>query len=235
MSRKFLAFDIETAKQCPDDFSDWRKNRPLGICCAATVAGDTGEARLWHGVSNGDRPAARMKESELGELVNYLLEISRQGYAIVTWNGLQFDFDVLAEESQLWEQCRELARRHVDMMFQVVCQLGHMLSLDAAAKGMGLSGKTEGVSGLLVPELWARGEFDQVLRYVQQDARCTLELAEACERNGRLRWNSRRGGSCNMPLPKGWLSVAEARMLPLPDTSWMTNPVKREQLTEWIG
>ena len=48
MSRNFLAFDVETAKQFPGDFSDWRKHRPLGICCAATVAGDTGEARLWH-------------------------------------------------------------------------------------------------------------------------------------------------------------------------------------------
>ena len=35
MSRKFLAFDVETAKQFPGDFSDWRKHRPLGICCAA--------------------------------------------------------------------------------------------------------------------------------------------------------------------------------------------------------
>ena len=74
MSRKFLAFDVETAKQFPGDFSDWRKHRPLGICCAAAVAGDTGEARLWHGVSDDDRPAARMKATELGELVKHLVK-----------------------------------------------------------------------------------------------------------------------------------------------------------------
>jgi hypothetical protein len=99
---------------------------------------------------------------------------------------------------------------------------------------MGLSGKTEGMSGLQAPELWERGEFDQVLQYVEQDARCTLELAEAAEQSGRLRWISGRGGSRDMPLPKGWLSVDEALKLPLPDTSWMTNPVKRERLTEWL-
>jgi hypothetical protein len=91
------------------------------------------------------------------------------------------------------------------------------------------------MSGLLAPELWARGEYDQVLQYVEQDARCTLELAEACEHSGRLRWISRRGGSRNMPLPKGWLSVDEALKLPLPDTSWMTKPISRECCTEWLG
>ena len=235
MSRKFLAFDVETAKQFPGDFSDWRKHRPLGICCAATVAGDTGKLRLWHGVNDDGCPAGSMNAAEVGELVNHLRDMSGQGYSIVTWNGLQFDFDVLAEESEMRDKCRDLARRHVDMMLHVVCQLGHVLSLDAAAKGMGLPGKTEGMSGLLAPELWAHGKYDQVLLYVEQDAHCTLELAEACERKGRLRWISRRGGSRDMPLPKGWLSVDEALKLPLPDTSWMTNPLKRERFTEWLG
>ncbi len=235
MSRKFLSFDVETAKQFPGDFSDWRKHRPLGICCAAAVAGDTGAPRVWHGGKDDGQPAPRMNAAELGELVDYLLDMSGQGYSIVTWNGLQFDFDVLAEESKLWDSCRELARRHVDMMFQVVCQLGHVLSLDAAAKGMRLPGKTEGMSGLLAPELWARGDYDQVLQYVEQDARCTLELAEACERSGRLSWISRRGGLRDMPLPNGWLSVGEALKLPLPDTSWMASPIQRERFTEWLS
>ncbi len=145
MSCKFLAFDIETAKQIPDDFSDWRKHRPLGICCAATVAGDLGEPKVCHGVNADGRPAASMSATEVGELVKYLREMS------------------------------------------------------------------------------------------EQDARCTLDLAEACESSGRLRWISRRSGSRDMPLQNGWLSVVEALKLPLQDTSWMTNPVTREQLTEWIG
>ena len=173
--------------------------------------------------------------TEVGELVKYLREMANQAYSIVTWNGLQFDFDILAEESELWDQCRELARGHVDMMFQVVCQLGHRLSLDASAKGMGLGGKTKGMSGELAPELWgARGEFDQVLQYVEQDARCTLDLAAACQSSGRLRRISGRGKPRDMPLSKGWLSVDDALKLPLPDTSWMTSPVTRDQLTEWI-
>ena len=69
MSLKFLAFDVETAKQFPGDFSDWRKHRPLGICCAATVAGDTGKLRLWHGVNDDGSPAGSMNATEVCELV----------------------------------------------------------------------------------------------------------------------------------------------------------------------
>ncbi len=234
MSCKFLAFDIETAKEVPGDFADWPKHRPLGICCAATVAGDTDEVRLWQGGNDDCRPTARMTAAEAGELVKYLLEMMRQGYTIVTWNGLQFDFDVLAEESQLLDECRELARGHVDMMFHVVCEKGHLLGLEAAAKGMKIPGKTDGMSGMLAPEMWAGGEFEQVLKYVEQDARCTLQVAEACERKRSLRWITQRGKSSRMGLPKGWFTVEQALKLPLPDTSWMTRPIKRIQFTRWL-
>jgi hypothetical protein len=234
MGRKFLGFDIETAKHWRGDFSAWRRHRPLGISCAATVAGDSGETRLWHGKNPDGTPAAKMAETDLTDLVQYLVTMSREDYSIVTWNGLQFDFDVLAEESTMWEPCRELAGGHVDMMFQVLCQLGHVLSLDAAAKGMKLSGKIDGMSGMLAPEMWGRGEHEQVLKYVEQDARCTRELAEAAESSGRLRWISQRGGTRDMPLPNGWLTVEQAMQLPKPDTSWMKNPIKRESLTKWL-
>jgi hypothetical protein len=37
-----------------------------------------------------------------------------------------------------------------------------------------------------------------------------------------------------MPLPNGWLTVREAWMLPEPDTSWMSNPLKRRDFTSWL-
>ena len=112
-TRKYLAFDIETAK-LPD--GDWRSCRPLGISCAATLLGDDKEPTLWHG---GDR----LTRQETAALVQYLSEQVAQGCTVVTWNGLGFDFDVLAEESGLLEQCRTLALGHVDMMFHVLCKL----------------------------------------------------------------------------------------------------------------
>src|SRR5208282_5065809 len=150
--RKYLAFDIETAKTT-EDGTDWRSCRPLGISCAATLLADSTELRLWHGGKDRTSPADRMGPQDAGGLVEYLATQAENGYTIVTWNGLGFDFDILAEESGMLERCRSLAKSHVDLMFHVLCQLGHGVGLDAAAKGMGLGGKSKGMSGALAPVL----------------------------------------------------------------------------------
>ena len=231
--RNYLAFDIETATVQAEGGPDWRSCRPLGISCAATLVGNSNEPRLWHG---GDRtcPADRMSQQEAAGLVEYLAAQVGCGYTIVTWNGLGFDFDILAEESNLLEDCRRLAICHVDMMFHVLCNLGYAVGLDATAKGMGLAGKPEGMTGALAPVLWAEGKREEVLRYVAQDVRTTLEVATTCEANGAMRWIARSGNLRTMPLPKGWLTVEVALELPLPDTSWMSVPWPRKKFTEWL-
>ena len=90
-----------------------------------------------------------MTRDEAAALVGYLEARTKEGYTLLTWNGLGFDFDILSEESNLLDTCRQLAANHVDMMFHVFCELGHAVGLDAAAKGMGLAGKTEGHEGRL--------------------------------------------------------------------------------------
>jgi hypothetical protein len=233
MARKYLAFDIEVATEFPIEAADWSPYRPLGISCAATVPSD-GPPRTWHGVDARGLPADRMSRREAAAMVEHLASMAGQGYTVLTWNGLGFDFDVLAEESGMAAACRELAAGHVDMMFHAFCQLGHPVGLDAAAKAMRLPGKPEGLAGRMMPGLWAEGKREEVLQYVVQDARTTLDLAVACQRQGRLRWISRRGAPKEMPLPSGWLEVSEARKLPEPDTSWMNNPIPRSRFTAWL-
>ena len=233
--RKYLAFDIETAKLSPEDGSDWRSSRPLGISCAATLLGDSNELVLWHGGNDRAHPGDQMSKQEAAGLVEYLATQVEHGYTIVTWNGLGFDFDVLAEESQMLAECRKLAANHVDMMFHVFCQLGHGVALDAAARGMGLKGKLEGMKGADAPVLWAQGKREEVLRYVTQDVRASLELAVACESHGELRWVARSGKRRSLMLSEGWLTVSEALELPLPDTSWMDEPWPRTKFTGWMG
>ena len=60
MARKYLAFDIETAKDVPGEDFNWRPHRPLGISCAATLTSDSSELRLWHGKLPDGSPAGRM-------------------------------------------------------------------------------------------------------------------------------------------------------------------------------
>ena len=75
--RRYLAFDIETAKVMPEDESDLKSHRPLGISCAATFLADSKELRLWHG---GDQ----MTREEAADLVHYLEDRTREGYPAMT-------------------------------------------------------------------------------------------------------------------------------------------------------
>ena len=40
-----------------------------------------------------------MSREEAAALVHYLEDRTKEGYTLLTWNGLGFDFDILAEES----------------------------------------------------------------------------------------------------------------------------------------
>lgn len=229
MRRKYLAFDIETAKVMPEGDPHWRSCRPLGISCAATLLDDTDELNLWHGATSD-----RLSQQEAADLVEYLTAQVNDGYTIATWNGMGFDFDILAEESGMLAECRKLAVTHVDMMFHILCRLGYGVSLNAAAKGMGLAGKPDGINGASAPNLWAEGKREAVLDYVAQDVRTTAALATACEASGWLRWITKKGAGRKMMLPGGWLTVEEAWELPEPYTSWMTDPWKRSDFTAWV-
>jgi hypothetical protein len=155
-----------------------------------------------------------MSQQEAAALVEYLATQVGLGYTIVTWNGMGFDFDILAEESGMLAECKRLAVEHVDMMFHVLCRLGYGVGLNAAAKGMNLAGKPEGMNGGIAPVLWAERKREEVLHYVTQDVRTTLELANACEAQCAMRWIARSGKLRSMALPGEWLTVEAAARLP---------------------
>jgi hypothetical protein len=152
-----------------------------------------------------------MKRHEAMKLVKYLSRMVEKGYTIVTWNG--FDFDILAEESGMFAECRQLAFDHVDMMFHLLCQRGFGVSLACASRAMGLPAKEAGISGIVIPRLWAEGQRGKVLEYVAHDAWVTLQLAIMCEKSGCLCWATRTGRRNEMPLRRGWLSVRDALRL----------------------
>jgi hypothetical protein len=233
MARNYVAFDIETAKIIPGEVGDLKAHRPLGITCAATLSDKDEKPRLWYG-RTGDAPAGQMSREDAAELVKFLVQLTDNGSTILTWNGLGFDFDILAEESGMLAECKRLARTHVDMMFHVLCDRGFPIGLDAAAKGMGHAGKSKDVAQHLAPDLWAEGRTDEVLAYVSQDVQATLDLALACEKDREMRWIARSGRANKMKLPSGWCTVEEALRLPEPDTSWMDNPLTRDKFTDWL-
>lgn len=233
MTTRYLAFDIETAKVIEGESFDLESHRPLGIACAATLTSDSRDLKLWHG-RTGDAPSARMDREDVQQLVDYLWAMTAEGYTVLTWNGLAFDFDVLAEEAGDLPRCIAMANAHVDMMFHAVCCLGHRIGIDKTAQGMGLPGKLPGMTGDKAPKMWADGRHKEVLDYVSRDVEMALAIARSAANQGSLSWITQRGSRRSMPLVSGWLSVEEALTLPLPDTSWMDTPPSRTEFMQWM-
>ncbi|NPV86752.1 MAG: hypothetical protein HPY45_12175 [Anaerolineae bacterium] len=231
--RQYCAFDIEIARQL-SDFDNWRSHRPLGITCAATLT-SSGEMRLWYGKTPSDNPAACMTREEAASLLEHLQSMVQAGYTLLTWNGLGFDFDILGEESKNVAACSQLALDHVDMMFHIFCLRGHTLGLEKAARGMGVPGKSAGMSGALAPRYWAEGRYQEVLEYVAQDVRVTLSVCQAVENQKILKWFSNSGNIQRVAMPHGWLTVKDALQLPLPDVRGFSRPLQRSSFTAWLS
>lgn len=232
---KYVTFDLEISKEIPDGCDDWKALRPLGISCAATYTSD-GQKVVWRPYTIGGAPYPdKMDSDELEEMVHYLILSYERGYTIVTWNGLGFDFDVLAEECpRMRDEIKALALNHIDIGFHMLCVKGYMVGLQTAADGMCVPGKTEGMHGDLAPVMWKQGREaqDKVLEYVLQDVIATANVYEALVERGRLDWTSRSG------RPNSWyfdelLTVNRALEIEEPDTSWMSKPWTREKFYGW--
>jgi hypothetical protein len=231
--RKYLAFDIEIAQEIPEGETDWKAHRPLGITCAAAASSDGGLWN-WYAHDGMGKFADKMSKSQCRQLVEDLQWLSDK-YQVLTWNGLGFDFDILAEESQdQLGYCKKLALNHIDMMFHFFCGKGYPLSLDAAAKGMALPRKPEGMTGAKAPALWAKGEYHRVLDYVTSDVKSTLDLALAVEKVGCLYWTARSGRPNSWNCSE-WLTVKEAIALPEINVLWMQDPLPRSRFYGWTG
>lgn len=236
MTNRFLAFDLEISALIPDDAMDWKQFRPLGITCAATAwISDNGnvETSEYHSEDDYYNPLPRMTRDDCRGLVQNLRRWVEYGYTLLTHNGVSFDFDILAEESGLHSECVELAMNSVDTCLLMHCLRGFPVGLDAICKGMGIQGKLEGMSGSLAPQMWLDGRYDEVLAYVAQDAKCTLEVALEIKKHRLLRWVSKQGYIKTQIMPR-LLPVREALKLPEPDVSWQTNPIPRSRFTEWM-
>ena len=123
----YVAFDLEIAEELQED-KDYgpRDLMNVGISCAATLTSG-GDLRLWHGDELPDGQLAdRMTPEQCRDLAQYLMRMEAEGYQIITWNGLGFDFRVLAEECQgadSFDVVQNLAMYHEDMAFHMLCDL----------------------------------------------------------------------------------------------------------------
>ena len=114
------------------------------------------------------------------------------------------------------------------------------MSLKKAAAACGSHKGAGGIeSDADAPRLWAAGRYDDALAYVAQDVRATADVARYLLRRSGFTWISNSGRRNAFQLPWGArgladLTVEKVREWPLPDTSWMTDPIPRERLLRWL-
>lgn len=240
---RLVSFDIEINKPIPEGTEDWKSLRPLGISCASIA---------WRDDEIGDRgiktfystDTSPLSASGAKSIVNYLVSLYHEGYTIVGWNSTSFDFDILADESGLIDDCMLLAENHVDLMLMVVAFRGHRLSLEKAARGAEIGSKLhrvqlsdgtylENMSGGIAPHLWQGGEFDAVLDYQEQDSLLTLNLARAIERTKQIRWIAGSGKENVIDVPH-LMTVKECSSHRENFPAWKTDPDLVTNYTKWI-
>jgi hypothetical protein len=173
-----------------------------------------------------------LSPGECEEVVCHLEEASRAGFSIVTWNGIGFDFPILATKvPHLKSRLQSLALNHVDIMFHIYCLKGFPLAMEAAAKGMGISAKKIMKSDD-VPTMWGTGKRQAVIDYVNEDVEVTIQLAEKIARRKEISWVSKTGNPALLQIPEIKL-VKDCMNIPLPDVSWMKSSVPRENYVGW--
>jgi len=231
MPRKYLAFDIEITKIV--EGNDWLAQRPLGISVACTLRERNGQEdlRTWYGEGRpSNEPFAQMPQQQVCVLVCYLKECVRQGHTLLAWNGLHFDMNILAEESAMLPECRELALGMVDPMFQINQMLGYPVGLDACA--MAMTGQSKTGNGADAPVKWAQGLYQEVMDYCAHDVQILYTLAREIDDRGWIEWFSRRGRLQELELPDGLLTVREV----LEEIPGHPNPwLPLENFTAWLG
>ncbi len=229
---KILSFDIEISNVFDlGPGEDINKYAPFDVAVAATqIAGS--EHRLWFSPGQDDKPAINLQRHHAKELLDYLDEMQREGYAVCAWNGLSFDLRWIARAADDVATVSRIARAMYDPMFQFFKLKGFPVGLGAVAKGMGI-GMKKSMDAADAPRLWRAGNHQLVLDYVSGDVSMTNEIVSGIVRRREIAWITQRGKRQTVPLPH-LRTVEDCMRDPMPDQSWMNSPIPQKQFTGWL-
>ena len=132
-------------------------------------------------------------ESELGTLAPLL----QQAELVIGFNIKRFDFPVLAPYLPFSTATIPV----LDILDDVVKQLGHRLSLETLAQAT--LGRGKAGSGLDALRWFKEGKFDLIKQYCLEDVRLTKELYEYGQQHGKLLATSRYGSE-RFDIPVFW-------------------------------
>lgn len=233
-----IAFDLEIAKELPDNGDDWDQYRPFGISIASCMTSNWRDFTLpdVSMLCPDQRYPAQLNPEQANVMAHFLLDYPG---TIVTWNGLGFDFRVLIEsmpDNQLRYQVAQLAysEQHIDLGFAMLCDLGYMCGLQAACEGMGLPGKSDGITGKLIPQLWrgTRLQQEECLNYCRNDVAMTMLVYQGLLHHGKLQYLDKMGSKhIWKPRDELVLDVRNAQLAPEVGRPYW----KRSKFTGWLA
>lgn len=228
-----VCFDIEIANVIElKPGEDLDQYGPFDISVAAASTG-ADAVRHWYDVDERGVPARCLGAARAREMLQFLREMQLSGARVCAWNGLAFDLRWLGVAAGELALASEIALDLYDPMFQLFCARGFPVSLAAVAEGLGVEQKKL-LRGEQAPIEWARGNHQLVIDYVAGDCRITASVLERIVETGAVRWRTKRGTLSTEPMPQ-LKRVRDAMRDPLPDTSWMSSPMKREKFHGWLA
>ena len=169
-----------------------------------------------------DRMFTELSEYVSGEyLRNQSMKRVGNPSVLITWNGVGFDFPVIAAAlPDRKQEIVNLCAKSLDPCFQFIRQFGFPISLKAVAGDMLGEEKFEGMTGEDAT-LWPL-DAGKILRYCLKDAELTTDVVETIRAEGQVRWTTKAGKQTGKSIPKNrWLTVNGAMKLKEPDRSWM--------------
>lgn len=191
---RYAAMDLETVDDFPPSGNWWES--PPRIAAVGIWLNDVNVYTVDHA-----EPGEAMSVEQLVEVArNFYRLVNEQAYTLATHNGMGFDLPLIAyhvkdENPKAWEALSTIAlHQHIDTMLVAVCTLGHPLSLDGMAKGLGLKGKSDEMKGADAPKAWREGKSEEVLAYLKQDCVTTGDLHQELPEVGFLPYWIKKDG-----------------------------------------
>lgn len=178
MGRK-LVFDLETQKTF-DEVGGYNNTHLLGISVCGVYDYETQQYRAY-------------REQELSEMERLFGEAS----LLIGFNSKHFDNTVL---QPYFKKLKLVSIPHLDIMEEIVKQLGFRMKLESVAQSTLLTGKSG--SGIDAIRYFREGDWDKLIGYCLDDVKVTKDLYEYGRRHGQL-WYTSSGKLQAMPAAWG--------------------------------
>jgi hypothetical protein len=125
-----------------------------------------------------------------------------------------------------------VALKLYDPMFQFFKLKGFPVGLAKVGEGMGIRA-TKLMDGADAPKQWRAGNHKAVCDYVMGDVRLTADVANAIAQARRISWITMRGTASSVSVQR-LRTVEECMRDPMPDQSWMSEPLREEKFVGWL-